>query len=275
METRYSPNQAGYQRMNTRELRDIFLVQSLFAPGKLELVYSDADRAIIGSAIPVGAAIELTADVELRAAYFCERREVGVLNTGGTGAVVVDGRHFQLAKFDCLYVGRGSRNVSFLSADAASPAAFYLLSYPAHAEYSTTLIPQTDANHVHLGSAADANLRTIHQYIHIGGVKSCQLVMGYTQLQEGSVWNTMPPHTHTRRSEVYMYFDLGKARVMHFMGTPDETRHIVLSDRQAVISPSWSIHCACGTGSYAFCWGMGGENQEFADMDSFPLDRLA
>jgi 4-deoxy-L-threo-5-hexosulose-uronate ketol-isomerase len=275
METRYSPNHVGYQQMGTRELRDTFLVETLFAPGKLELVYSDADRAIIGSAVPMGAPVVLTADAELRAVYFCERRELGILNIGGAGAVEVDGRRFELAKFDCLYVGRGSRNVSFSSAAAATTAAFYLLSYPAHAAYPTTLIPYADANHVHLGSAADANLRTIHQYIHTGGAKSCQLVMGYTQLHEGSVWNTMPPHTHARRSEIYMYFDLGKARAMHFMGTPEETRHIAISDRQAVISPSWSIHCACGTGSYAFCWGMGGENQEFTDMDSFPLDRLA
>jgi 4-deoxy-L-threo-5-hexosulose-uronate ketol-isomerase len=275
METRYSPNHVGYQKLGTRELRDTFLVESLFARGKVELVYSDADRAIIGSAVPAGPPIALTADAELRAGYFCERRELGVLNIGGPGAVEVDGRHFELAKFDCLYVGRGSRNVSFASDDPGSPAAFYLLSYPAHAAYPTTAIRQADANHVHLGSAAEANRRTIHQYIHTGGARSCQLVMGYTQLHEGAVWNTMPPHTHARRSEIYVYFDLGKARVMHFMGTPEETRHIVISDRQAVISPSWSIHCACGTGSYAFCWGMGGENQEFTDMDSFSLDRLA
>ena len=274
METRYSPNHVGYQNLGTRELRHTFLVESLFAPGKLELVYSDADRAIVGSAVPVGSPVALVAEAELRAQYFCERRELGVLNIGGAGAVEVDGQRFELAKFDCLYVGRGSRNVSFASHDPGSPAAFYLLSYPAHAAYPTVAIPQAGANHVHLGSAAEANRRTIHQYIHTGGARSCQLVMGYTQLHEGAVWNTMPPHTHARRSEIYVYFDLGKARVMHFMGTPEETRHIVISDRQAVISPSWSIHCACGTGSYAFCWGMGGENQEFADMDSFPLDRL-
>jgi 4-deoxy-L-threo-5-hexosulose-uronate ketol-isomerase len=187
----------------------------------------------------------------------------------------VDNQDFALAKCDGLYVGRGSQSVAFHANDPANPAAFYLLSYPAHTAYPTTLIPQASANAVHLGSVADANLRTIHQYIHTGGVRSCQLVMGYTQLHEGSVWNTMPPHTHARRTEIYVYFDLGKARAMHFMGTPEETRHIVISDRQAVISPSWSIHCACGTGSYAFCWGMGGENQEFTDMDSVPLERLS
>jgi 4-deoxy-L-threo-5-hexosulose-uronate ketol-isomerase len=275
METRYSPNHAGYQGLGTKELRTTFLVESLFAPEKLELIYSDTDRAIIGSAVPVASPIRLAADAELRAAHFCERRELGVLNIGGPGAVEVDGKRFELAKFDGLYVGRGSQSISFSSKDAANPAVFYLLSYPAHAAYPTTLIPRASANQVDLGTAADANRRTIHQYIHTGGVRSCQLVMGYTQLHEGSVWNTMPPHTHARRSEIYIYFDLGRARVMHFMGTPEETRHIVISDRQAVISPSWSIHCACGTGSYAFCWGMGGENQEFTDMDSFPLERLS
>ena len=275
METRYSPNDVGYQKLGTRELRAAFLVETLFAPGKLELIYSDADRAIIGSAVPAALPIMLTADADLRAAYFCERRELGALNIGGPGAVEVDGQRFELARFDMLYVGRGSQSVSFSSQDAANPAVFYLLSYPAHAAYPTTLIPQASAKEVHLGTAADANRRTIHQYIHTGGVKSCQLVMGYTQLHEGAVWNTMPPHTHARRSEIYVYFDLGQARVMHFMGTPEETRHIAISDRQAVISPSWSIHCACGTGSYAFCWGMGGENQEFTDMDSFPLERLS
>jgi 4-deoxy-L-threo-5-hexosulose-uronate ketol-isomerase len=274
METRYLPNHVGYQRLGTKELRDTFLVESLFAPGTLELIYSDADRAIVGSAVPTASPIPLTAAAELRAAYFCERRELGILNIGNPGSVTVDHRRFELAKFDCLYVGRGSKDVSFASDDPDGPSAFYLLSYPAHAVYPTTAIPRADANDVHLGSAAEANRRTIHQYIHAGGVRSCQLVMGYTQLHEGAVWNTMPPHTHARRSEIYFYFDLGQARVMHFMGAPEETRHIVISDRQAVISPSWSIHCACGTGSYAFCWGMGGENQEFTDMDSFPLERL-
>src|ERR1017187_6669006 len=211
METRYSPNNVGYRELGTKELRTTFLVESLFAPEKLALVYSDVDRAIIGSAVPVASPIQL------RAAYFCERRELGVLNIGAPGAVEVDGKRFELAKFDGLYVGRGSQNISFSSQDAANPACFYLLSYPAHAAWPTKPIPLAGANEVHLGSVADANRRTIHQYIHTGGVKSCQLVMGYTQLHEGSVWNTMPPHTHARRSEIYIYFDLGKARVMHLM----------------------------------------------------------
>jgi 4-deoxy-L-threo-5-hexosulose-uronate ketol-isomerase len=189
--------------------------------------------------------------------------------------VAVDGQRFEMAKLDCLYVGRGSRDVSFTGSDAANPAAYYLLSYPAHAAYPTRLAHLADASKTELGTAAEANRRTICRYIHTGGIKSCQLVMGFTQLQEGSVWNTMPAHTHTRRSEVYLYFDLGPSRrVMHFMGAPRQTRHLVMADRQAVISPSWSIHSACGTGAYSFCWGMGGENQTFEDMDPAPLDQL-
>jgi 4-deoxy-L-threo-5-hexosulose-uronate ketol-isomerase len=275
MQIRFSPNQTDYQKLGTAELRAAFLVDSLFAPGKLELVYSDADRAIIGSAVPTTAPLKLSADAELRAAFFCERRELGVLNIGGAGTVEVDGTKYELGKLDCLYVGRGTKDISFANKDAADPAAFYLLSYPAHAGYPTTLARTKDATPVELGTAADANRRTIYKYIHTGGIKSCQLVMGFTKLQEGAVWNTMPPHTHTRRSEVYIYFDIDpKRRVMHFMGTPQQTRHLVVADRQAVISPSWSIHCGCGTGAYTFCWGMGGENQTFEDMDGAPIDQL-
>jgi 4-deoxy-L-threo-5-hexosulose-uronate ketol-isomerase len=275
MQTRLSPSQNEYQKLHTTELRAAFLLDSLFAPGCIELIYSDADRAIIGSAVPGASPLKLSADAELRAASFCERRELGILNIGGSGSVEVDGKRFELAKLDCLYAGRGSQNIVFSSLDASNPAAFYLLSYPAHSAFPTSLSRKADATAVELGTAADANRRTIYKYIHTGGIKSCQLVMGFTQLHEGSVWNTMPPHTHTRRSEVYMYFDLGlNRRVMHFMGTPQQTRHLVMADRQAVISPSWSIHCGCGTGAYAFSWGMGGENQTFEDMDPAPLESL-
>jgi 4-deoxy-L-threo-5-hexosulose-uronate ketol-isomerase len=275
MQIRFSPNQNDYQKLCTDGLRANFLVETLFVPGKVELVYSDADRAIIGSAVPTGAALKLTADAELRAAFFCERRELGVLNIGGSGTVEVDGRKHEMNKLDCLYIGRGSKEISFNSKDGANPAAFYLLSYPAHAAYPTTLATVKDAAPTELGTLADANRRTLYKYIHAGGIKSCQLVMGFTQMHEGAVWNTMPPHTHTRRSEVYIYFDLDpKRRVMHFMGTPQQTRHLVIADRQAVISPSWSIHCGCGTGAYTFCWGMGGENQAFDDMDPAPTAQL-
>ena len=275
MQIRFSPNQNDYSKLCTDGLRANFLIESLFVPGKVELVYSDADRAIIGSAIPTGPALKLSADAELRAAFFCERRELGILNIGESGTVTVDGKPYGMNKLDCLYVARGSKDISFASKDAAKPAAFYLLSYPAHAAYPTTLATIKDAAPVELGTLADANRRTIYKYIHTDGIKSCQLVMGFTKLQEGAVWNTMPPHTHTRRSEVYVYFDLdSKRRVMHFMGTPQQTRHLVVADRQAVISPSWSIHCGCGTGAYTFCWGMGGENQTFDDMDPAPAAQL-
>jgi 4-deoxy-L-threo-5-hexosulose-uronate ketol-isomerase len=275
MQTRLSPSQTEYPNLSTDQLRAAFLLDSLFAPGQISLVYTDADRAIVGSAVPLGSPLKLTADTELRAAYFCERRELGILNIGGDGAVEVDGHRFELAKFDCLYVGRGSQAITFTSRETGNPAAFYLLSYPAHTAFPTALARRADATKVELGTSADANRRTIYKYIHIAGIKSCQLVMGFTQLHEGSVWNTMPPHTHTRRSEIYIYFDLGPSRrVMHFMGTPRQTRHLVMADRQVVISPSWSIHCGCATGAYAFCWGMGGENQTFEDMDPAPLEAL-
>jgi 4-deoxy-L-threo-5-hexosulose-uronate ketol-isomerase len=275
MQTRLSPSQTEYPTLTTDQLRAAFLVETLFPPGRVELVYTDTDRAIIGSAVPTSSPLKLTADAKLRAACFCERRELGVLSIGGPGAVAVDGQHFEMAKLDCLYVGRGSQNVSFGSSEAGTPAAFYLLSYPAHTAHPTRLAHLADAAKVELGTAAEANRRTIYKYIHTGGIKSCQLVLGFTQLQEGSVWNTMPPHTHARRSEVYMYFDLSPSRrVMHFMGTPRQTRHLVMADRQVVVSPSWSIHSGCGTGAYSFCWGMGGENQVFEDMDPALLEAL-
>jgi 4-deoxy-L-threo-5-hexosulose-uronate ketol-isomerase len=275
MQIRFSPNQNDYQKLCTDGLRSNFLIETLFTPGKVERVYSDADRAIIGSAVPASGPLKLVTDAELRAAFFCERRELGVLNIGGSGTVEVDGKKYEMNKLDCLYVGRGSKDISFSSKNSAEAAAFYLLSYPAHAAYPTTLATQKDAAPVELGTLADANRRTNYKYIHMDGIKSCKLVMGFTKLQEGAFWNTMPPHTHTRRSEVYVYFDLDpKRRVMHFMGTPQQTRHLVVADRQAVISPSWSIHSGCGTGAYTFCWGMGGENQAFDDMDPAPAAQL-
>jgi 4-deoxy-L-threo-5-hexosulose-uronate ketol-isomerase len=275
MQTRFSPGIHDYSKLQTEQIRQAYLVDTLFAPGELRLVYSDADRAIIGSAVPLKDAVELRADAELRASFFCERRELGVLNIGGKGAVLADGKRFETSKLDCVYLGRGTREVKFLSDDPQNSAAFYLISYPAHAQHPSAHADWTKAASVELGTVADANRRTIYKYIHADGIKSCQLVMGFTKLQDGAVWNTMPPHTHTRRSEVYLYFDLpGHRRVMHFMGTPQETRHVVMANRQAIISPSWSIHCGCGTGAYSFCWAMGGENQAFDDMDPAPLAEL-
>lgn len=265
----------SYGRMSTAELRAACLVADLYRPGEIVLKYWETDRAVVGGAMPTDRALELSAAGELRSAFFCERRELGIINTGGAGTVTVDGQRYELAKLDTLYVGRGSQKISFASASAAQPARFYLLSYPAHAAYPTTLAKFDPAKAVVLGAAATANDRRLTKVIHADGIKSCQLVMGFTILQRGSVWNTMPPHTHTRRSEVYLYFDVPEtAAVMHFMGKPDETRHLVVRDHQAVLSPSWSIHSGAGTDSYGFIWGMGGENQDFADMDAAPIPTL-
>lgn len=275
MDVRFSPDPVRYAGMSSQELRENFLIESLFRPGGIVMVYSDLDRAVVGSVVPTDSVLALKADTELRAEYFAERREIGILNVGAHGAAEVDGKSYELGHKDGLYIGKGSKSVSFKSARSSDPAAFYILSYPAHASYPTTLARQSDAAAVQLGSGEEANRRTIYKYIHPEGIRSCQLVMGFTELASGSVWNTMPPHTHTRRMEVYFYFDMKpETRVIHLMGKPDETRHLVIANRQAVLSPSWSIHAGAGTGPYAFCWGMGGENQAFADMDGVSMDIL-
>ncbi|HMP77333.1 MAG TPA: 5-dehydro-4-deoxy-D-glucuronate isomerase [Kiritimatiellia bacterium] len=275
MKMRISTDPAGVARMDTNELRDAFLVDDLFAADAIAWTYWDVDRTLVGSAVPVKAPLRLGAAPELRAEFFCARREIGVLNVGAPGRITVDGTAFDMANLDGLYIGRGAKEIEFASADPNAPARFYLLSYPAHAAHPTTHIKLEQAAPVHLGSPAECNKRTIYKYIHPDGVKSCQLVMGFTKLAEGSIWNTMPPHTHDRRSEVYLYFNLApNARVFHFMGKPDATRHLVVANEQAALSPSWSIHCGAGTGAYTFCWGMGGENQDFADMDGIKMDVL-
>jgi len=257
-----------YGRMTTAELRETFLLNELFKPGVVDLAYVDLDRTVIGSAVPRASALELKTQPELRAEYFCERRELGVLNVGGAGTVTVDGATFALGKLDCLYVGRGSRAVSFASADAKKPAAFYLLSYQAHAVYPTTMVKFAEMPGLELGSVETCNKRTIYKAIYADGLKSCQLVMGFTLLDAGSNWNTMPPHTHMRRSEVYMYFDVEAGQqVVHLMGPPQETKHLLIADKQVVVSPGWSVHAGVGTKAYGFCWGMGGENQAYDDMD--------
>jgi len=275
MEIRPAVSRHEYERMNTRELRAAFLIEKLFTPGTIDLTLWECDRTILGSAVPLKTALELEAPVELRAEYFCERRELAVLNVGNPGAVMVDGRNFEMNARDCLYIGRERREVSFASADPEEPARFYLLSYPAHATHPTALVRAGEANQLQLGAAETANQRTVFQAIHEGGIRSCQLVMGFTQLASGGVWNTMPPHTHARRSEVYLYFGVADdSAVFHFMGPADETRHIVVRHGQAVLSPGWSIHCGCGTSSYSFVWGMGGENQQFSDMDPVAIADL-
>lgn len=274
MKTIHIPDSIRTRSLSSAELRDAFLLR-LFVPGELQCVYSDVDRAVIGSAVPLDQALVLSSADALKSAYFCERREIGILNIGQPGRVTVDGKPFEMESLDALYVGRGSKTLRFESVNPADPAAFYLLSYPAHADYPTQQAKKADAQAVQLGSLADSNRRTIYKYIHPDGIKSCQLVMGFTQLEEGSVWNTMPCHTHERRSEIYLYFHLKPdARVFHFMGEPSETRHLVVADRDVVLSPSWSIHSGAGTSAYTFCWGMGGENQAFSDMDVVPIEDL-
>lgn len=278
MNVRHAADPVRYARLSTEELRESFLIDTLFGEDSISMVYSDQDRAIVGSAVPASKTLSLGSAPELRAETFCERRELGVLNIGGPGTVTVDGVEHALAGRDGLYIGRGSQAITFASDSAetpATPARYYLLSFPAHAAHPTVRIRQSEAEAVRLGSREGANQRTIYKLIHPGGARSCQLVMGFTVLEPGSVWNTMPPHTHDRRMEVYLYFDLPPGgRVFHFMGRPEATRHLVVADGQAVISPSWSIHCGVGTGAYTFCWGMGGENQAFDDMDHLTIDQL-
>ncbi len=264
-----------YRTMTTNELRETFLLSDLFQPGQIALTYVDLDRTVIGSAVPTSAPLSLPTDEVLRATYFTERREIGILNIGGAGKVTVNSIPFELAKLDALYVGRGNEEVVFSSADAATPAEFYLLSYPAHAMHPTQLIHSSEQPSTKLGSSETANLREITRLIHLEGTRSCQLVMGFTQLAPGSVWNTMPAHTHMRRSEVYMYFDLdADQRVVHLMGPGNETRNLVIANKQVVVSPGWSIHAGVGTKNYTFCWGMGGENQVYSDMDALAIADL-
>jgi len=262
-------------RMTTEELRSRFLVTDLFRRGAVTTRLIDLDRVVLGGVVPLDAPLPLDAPDEILSEYFTERREVGVLNVGGAGHVVVDGERFAMANRDGLYIGRGARDVSFASDDPVNPARYYLVSYPAHATYPTRRIARAEADATELGTADRANRRRLNKYIHPGGVRSAQLVMGMTELGSGSVWNTMPPHTHLRRTEVYLYFDLpDDAVVMHLLGAPRETRHVVVRDGEVVLSPGWSIHAGCGTASYTFCWAMGGENQDFADMQQVTTETL-
>ena len=264
-----------YRTMTTAELREAFLLTELFHPGQVDLTYVDLDRTVIGSAVPVDGTLVLPTADALKASYFTERRELGILNIGGPGIASVNGERFDLDNLDALYVGRGNEAVSFASQDSHHPAEFYLLSYPAHVTYPTKLIKCTNEPRVSLGAAETANQREITKLIHMDGVRSCQLVMGFTQLAQGSVWNTMPPHTHMRRSEVYLYFNISSGdRVIHLMGPAHETRSLVVANKQVAVSPGWSIHAGVGTMSYTFCWGMGGENQDYGDMDKVAIADL-
>jgi len=274
MEQRYATNPAQVPGMTTTDLRAHYLVPDLFAAGQVHAVYSHHDRIVIAGAVPDGALLELPGYAEIRSDYFLEHREVGIVNVGGPGSVTADGVTYDLVNGACLYLGRGTRDVGFADEPGAG-AQFYLFSAPAHTTYPAALVPPGQGNVLELGDQLTSNRRTLNQYIHEKGVRSCQIVMGVTQMHPGSMWNTMPAHTHDRRTECYLYFDLhADARVLHLLGEREETRHLVVADRQAVISPSWSLHSGVGTSSYSFVWAMAGENQAFDDMDAAPITAL-
>ena len=278
MEVRTAASPRDVKHYTTERLREEFLIRDLFVPGEIKLIYSHIDRIIIGAAVPV-TPLALTAGEELRADYFLQRRELGVINIGGDGVITIDGRDYPVAHKEGMYIGMGSSEIVFASRDEKNPAKFYMNSAPAHKAYPTVLIRPDgteeedvvivkEENKVELGTLEESNHRTICKYILPGQVESCQLVMGMTRLEPGSVWNSMPCHTHDRRMEVYLYLDMQENDfVMHYMGEPSETRHIVMRNEEAVLSPSWSIHCGCGSRNYTFIWGMAGENQTFDDMD--------
>lgn len=275
MEIRYASHPEDAKRYDTKELREKFLIEDLFKLGEIKLVYSHVDRIIAGSAVPTDKELILEAGKEIGAEYFLQRRELGVINIGGAGKVTLDGDVYDLDSRDGLYVGMGIKEVKFESLDSNNPAKFYLNSAPAHKSYPTVKIDIKKANPNHLGSASQSNERTIYQFIHPAVCESCQLLMGMTILEPNNIWNTMPCHTHDRRMEVYLYFDMdADTRVFHFMGKPEETRHLVVANEQAVISPSWSIHSGAGTKNYTFIWGMVGENQTFTDMDNVEMKGL-
>jgi 4-deoxy-L-threo-5-hexosulose-uronate ketol-isomerase len=255
------------------KLREAFLLQDLFVAGSVTLRHVDLDRVVLGGIVPTDTALRLEAPAFLASEYFTERRELGLLNVGAAGRITVDGTAYEMAPRDMLYVGRGSRDIVCESDDASKPARFYVVSYPAHTSYPTAHVANAQADVTELGTQERANRRRLYKYVHPAGIRSAQLVMGVTVMEPGNVWNTMPPHTHARRSEVYLYFDVpSDAVVVHLMGEPAETRNLIVRDREVVLSPPWSVHSGCGTSAYAFCWAMGGENQDFADMQMVDMD---
>ena len=279
MDIRYSAHPNDVKRYTTEELRREFLIENLYRPDQVVAVYSHVDRMVTLGCMPVKETVSIDKGIDVWAnfgtRYFLERREVGMFNIGGDGSVTVDGTVYQLGYKDCLYITMGAKEVLFASKDSASPAKFYMVSAPAHCSYETRLLKLADAAKKPLGDAATSNKRVINQFIHPDVLETCQLCMGLTQLAPGSVWNSMPAHTHERRMEVYMYFEVPEDQaVFHMMGQGQETRHIVMQNEQAVISPSWSIHAGAGTASYTFIWAMGGENQAFDDMDVIPTTQL-
>ncbi|MEV3264578.1 5-dehydro-4-deoxy-D-glucuronate isomerase [Paenibacillus larvae] len=275
MEVRHTTNPTDLKTYTTERLRKEFLIESLFEHEKISMVYTHYDRMVIGGAYPVKETLGLEAGETLKTDYFLERREIAFLNIVSKAVITVDGEIYELEKLDALYVGKGKKKVTVASKDPSNPAKVYFCSVPAHAALPTAKVSQKEANPNHLGSLETSNERVLYQYIHADGVQSCQLMMGVTCLKTGSVWNTMPSHVHDRRMEAYLYFDLKPdARVLHLMGEPFETRHLVVAGEQAVISPSWSIHSGAGTSNYSFIWSMAGENYTFKDMDPVPMDEL-
>lgn len=261
-------SQQEAQSFDTDQLRNNFLLECIFQKNEISLSYTHYDRVILGGVMPTDSEITLPTYDNLKSDYFLERREIGIINVGGDGEISVDGTTFLLSKLDALYIGKGSKLINFKSLDSGNSAQFFLLSAPAHQEYPTRKMSKEEASPVSLGSVETANERTIYKYIHRDGIKSCQVVMGLTVLKTGSVWNTMPAHVHDRRMEAYLYFDVNpEHRVFHLMGQPQNTRHLVVSNHQAVLSPPWSIHSGAGTTNYSFIWAMAGENQDFTDMD--------
>jgi 4-deoxy-L-threo-5-hexosulose-uronate ketol-isomerase len=273
MKLHYFPSPAETNTLGTEPLREQFMLTGLFQPGQVTAHYTDLDRMIVGAAVPTSAPLALPSAKETGTDFFLERREIGILNIGAPGVVRVGAARQTLGTLDCLYIGRGEREVAFENGGAGQ-AQFYFISTPAHAKHPTVLATRAQAEVQELGESALANRRRICRYIHLNGIKSCQLVMGFTEFESGSVWNTMPPHTHSRRTEVYMYFDLGSQMIVHLMGQPQSTRHLIVRDREVVLSPAWSIHAGVGTGNYRFCWAMGGDNQVFHDMDQVPISEL-
>ena len=279
MDIRYSASPNDVKRYTTEELRREFLITDLYVPDTVQATYSHVDRMVVIGIMPVNEKVPIDKGVDIWAnfgtSYFFERREAGIFNLGGKGAVEVDGVRYEMGYEDCLYISKGAKEVTFSSDDPAAPAKFYLASTPAHKECKTTLLTYENANHRPTGEAELANKRVINQFIHPDVLETCQLSMGLTQLAPGSVWNTMPSHTHERRMEVYTYFEIPEDQaVIHLMGQPTETRHLVMKNFDAVISPSWSIHSGCGTANYTFIWAMGGENQAFDDMDNLKPNEL-
>lgn len=274
-EERYNYHPDDFKTYDTSRIRKEFLVEKVMEPGKIRLVYSVIERFIVGGAVPMNEGLKLEPIDPLKAAYFCERREVGIINVAGPGIVEVDGIAYKLDFKDALYIGKGNREVIFKSDDAENPAHFYINSAPAHKEYPVKHVTLGQSNKLHLGSLQTSNERTINQLLINTVVETCQLQMGMTELKTGSVWNTMPPHLHSRRNEVYFYFDVPEGQaICHFMGQPNETRHIWMQNEQAVISPNWSIHAAAGTSNYNFIWGMAGENLDYSDMDAIKPTEL-